>query len=445
VPGGGNGAAAVAEVGTVATDLDEKRSQAPVKLNRLSSMSDRNSFGGLSEAETSGSEEEDDTKGSTADGGPEPTANGNDLDSSLLSDGDETIMDARGYSRTLSSDSESSEEGSESDGSEDEGMDEYTRVLEDSPGGEEAVEEADDDIKKLQRWLADKPNTTEREAELVLEFDKQLKVMKKLREKAETSSAEKAMLAELVENMDGDEGDGPLHNGVGRLQKLIRDATRIKRSLDDARREQHRLLAQSHIHSMDNQRKKRDQEQVNEAMECVVAELQDSMRVMSEQQHEMRRKEKQQDDHIQMLYQTLTDVNAQHAATDAEHQSTIAKLSEEIDRYKSVFSAVNSITEASSPSEKPLRTSSSEPRRLGSATISKPKPIRGKGALSSSPTASGSGRGSFDLDGNPVDGPTNLRSPRSPRSPTGEERSFLGRLRGTIATPGSGMARRVPR
>jgi len=210
---------------------------------------------------------------------------------------------------------------------------------------------------------------------------------------------------------------------------------------------------------MNNKREKRDQKQVNEAMECVVAELQDSMRIMSEQQQEMRRKEKQQDDHIKMLYQTLTDVNSQHAAAYAEHQGIIASLNEEIARYKSVFSTVNSITEASDSGgngkKAHTRSSLSEPRRLGSATISKPKPIRGKGGASSdSPRGSPvniAGRGSFDLEGNPVKGPSSPKSPKSPmrEQTTGEEKSFFGRLRGSIGTPrpgvGSGLSRRISR
>ena len=400
------------------------RPKSPVRHNRLSSMSDRNSFGGLSEADTSGSEDGDEA----GESGDEVRAEGeNDVDASILSDGDETIMDAREQSRTLSFGSQSSDEGSDgSDGSEDEGMEAFTRVIEESPCDEESDdEEADGDIKKLQKWLTDEPSATEREAELVREFDKQLKVMKKLRAQADNSSAEKAMLAELMENMD-EEGGKSRKDGASKLQKLIRDATVIKRSLDDARREQHRLLAQSQIHSMNNKREKRDQKQVNEAMECVVAELQDSLRIMSEQQQEMRRKEKQQDDHIKMLYQTLTDVNQQHAAAYADHQGTIAALNEEIARYKSVFSTVNSITEASGSGgdgkKAHTRSSLSEPRRLGSATISKPKPIRGKGVRSESPRGSPAniaGRGSFDLDGNPVKGPSSPKS-QSPKSPTRE-------------------------
>lgn len=160
------------------------------------------------------------------------------------------------------------------------------------------------------------------------------------------------------------------------------------------------------------------------ALESLVTELQHRMRDMMLREENMldkhiamKKKEKMQHDHIQMLYETLEAFNTTQCSLIAAHHERESKLEAELGNLKAVFGSLNKVMNNNGPAggeDSPARPSrrASLPGSIGAPRIMKPKQIRGGGR--GSVTRRSSFRGMFPSTPADASSPTaDVESPSS--------------------------------
>ena len=202
-------------------------------------------------------------------------------------------------------------------------------------------------LPQVLQWLAE-PNSTPREVRLVHECQKQIGVSAKLRTRLNLAGQETMLFKQLMEQLE----QGGAANGQGtpreagdreqtpleQVKQLVREAAAMKQSLEQTRREQ------QWSQSVATQGDERDQESKEHA--TMVAQLQSMVNALQENEQGHKIKAMQQEDHIRMLYQTVSDLNTQQTETILGFQREIKFRDGEIGKYKSIVEGVHGIVQS---------------------------------------------------------------------------------------------------